>query len=268
MEILKKKIQEELNGFHGRVGLAIDLDDTKPIYLNSQEVFQCASLIKIPILLSVLLAHHKGKIDIQQQVTIESEHKVGGSGVLQALSNGFTLSVKDLMTLMIIVSDNTATNILIDLLRIEAINTRFQEMGLKQTKLNRKMMDISMIKQGKDNQTTPEEIIHCLKLVNEFNNHFGIDGQNIAKEILKHQQFREKLPALVDEDKITVFNKTGELSNVEHDCAIFDYQGKIGYVAVLMDRLNDQENAKQTIRKIGKHISDFFIRTQTDWGTS
>jgi beta-lactamase class A len=266
MEILKEKIQEELYGFHGRVGLAIELEDTKPCYLNSQEVFQSASLIKIPILLSVLLAHNKDEINIQHPVTISNENIVGGSGVLQALSNGLTLSVKDLMTLMIIVSDNTATNILIDLLGIERINTKFQELGLKHTKLNRKMMDFAAMKQGKDNQTTPEEIIHCLKLVNDFNELFEIDGQNIAKEMLNHQQIRDKLPALVDEDQITVFNKTGELSNVEHDCAIFECQGRKGYIAVLTDRLNDQENAKQTIRKIGKHISDFFIRTQTDLG--
>jgi beta-lactamase class A len=264
MEILKKKIQEELNGFHGRVGLAIKLADTKPIYMNSQEVFQSASLIKIPILLSILLAHHKGEIDIQQQVTISNENKVGGSGVLHALSNGLTLTIKDLMSLMIIVSDNTATNVLIDLLGIEAINATFYEMGLEHTKLKRKMMDFAAINLGKENQTTPEEMIHCLKLVNEC----GIDGLNIAKDTLELQQFRDKLPALVDEDKITVFNKTGELPNVEHDCAIFDCQGRIGYVAVLMDSLHDQENAKQTIRKIGKHISDFFIRTQTDLGTS
>lgn len=261
MEILKEKIQEELNGFHGRIGLGIDIGDTKPIYLNSQDVFQSASLIKIPILLSVLLAHNKGEINIQRPVTISNENIVGGSGVLQALSNGLTLSVKDLMSLMIIVSDNTATNVLIDLLGIEAINATFKEIGLEQTKLNRKMMDFAAIKQGIDNQTTPEEMIHCLKLVNKFK-HFGIDGRNIARDTLKHQQFRDKLPALVNEDKIMVFNKTGELSNVQHDCAIFDYQGRIGYVAVLMDRLDDQETAKQTIRKIGKHISDFFIRIQ------
>lgn len=261
MEILKKKIQEELINFYGRVGLAIEIEDTKSIYLNSQEVFQSASLIKIPILLSLLHAHHKGEINIQKQVTISDENKVGGSGVLQALSNGIVLSIKDLMTLMIIVSDNTATNVLIDLMGVEAINAAFQEIGLKRTKLNRKMMDFAAISQGLDNQTTPEEIIYCLKLVNKYNGHFGINGINTAKEILKYQQFREKLPALVDENKIIVFNKTGELSNVEHDCAIFDFQGRIGYVAVLMDRLNDQEAAKQTIRKIGKHISDFFIRT-------
>lgn len=262
MEILKEKIQKELNGFHGRIGLAIEIEDRKPIYLNSQDIFQSASLIKIPILLSVLLANHKGEIDIQQQFTISNDNKVGGSGVLQALSKGLTLCVKDLMTLMIIVSDNTATNLLIDLVGIEAINATFQDMGLKQTKLNRKMMDFAAIKPGKDNLTTPEEIIHCLRLVNQFNEHFGIAGLNLAKDSLKHQQYREKLPALVDEDKITVFNKTGELSNVEHDCAIFDCQGRIGYVAVLMDTLTDQETAKQTIRNIGKHISDFFVRTE------
>ena len=116
MEILKEKIQEELNGFHGRIGLAIEIEDSKPIHLNSQAVFQSASLIKIPILLSVLFANNKGEVDIRKQFTITNENKVGGSGVLQALSNGLTLSVKDLMTLMIIVSDNTATNLLIDLL--------------------------------------------------------------------------------------------------------------------------------------------------------
>lgn len=256
MEILEEEIQEVLNGFHGRLGLVVEIEGAKPLYLNSHDVFQSASLIKIPILLSVLFANHKGQIDLQQQITISNEDRVGGSGVLQVLSNGLTLSVKDLMTLMIIVSDNTATNILIDLLGIEAINATLQEMGLKQTKLKRKMMDFAAIYQGKDNQTTPEEMIHCLKIVNQFNEH----GLNIAKDTLKHQQFREKLPALVDEDKITVFNKTGELSKVEHDCAIFDCQGRIGYVAVLMDSINDRENAKQIIRKIGKHISDLLIR--------
>lgn len=262
MEILKEKIHEELNGFHGRIGLSIEIEDSKPIHLNSQAVFQSASLIKIPILLSVLFANNKGEVDIGKKFTLTNENKVGGSGVLQALSNGLTLSVKDLLTLMIIVSDNTATNLLIDLLSIEEINATFQEMGLKQTKLNRKMMDFAAINQGKDNLTTPQEIIQCLKIVNEFTEHFGIDGLNIAKDMLKHQQYRDKLPALVDKDEIMVFNKTGELSNIEHDCAIFDCQGRIGYSAVLMDRLDDQVTAKQTIRKIGKHISDFFIRTQ------
>jgi beta-lactamase class A len=265
MKTFKEKIKQEISGFQGQIGLAIEIEDGENIYFNSEELFQSASLIKIPILISVLMANKNGEIDLEQQITISQENKVGGSGVLQALSNHLSMTVKDLMTLMISVSDNTATNILIDLLGMDAINASMKEIGYEKTKLNRKMMDFSAIEEGKDNFTSPIEMIRSLELVNELNEVIGLTGMSIAYEALIHQQFRDKLPALMDIEKLTVLNKTGELPNVEHDCAIMDSQGRKAYVAVLMTRFVDQYSAKQTISRIGKHISDFLIRDQKNW---
>jgi beta-lactamase class A len=265
MENLKEKIHEELKGLQGRIGLAIEIEDAGNFYINSEEVFQSASLIKIPILISVLLANKNGEIDLEQQIINSKENKVGGSGILQALSDNLSLTVKDLMTLMISVSDNTATNILIDLLGMDAINAKIKEIGLEQTKLNRKMMDFTAIEKGKDNYTSPIEMVYCMELLNVLNDVIGIKNMPVIYETLRYQQFRDKLPAMMDLEKLIVLNKTGELPNVEHDCAIIHYRGRKGYAAVLMDGLVDQNAAKQIIRRIGKHISDFFIRTDEDW---
>jgi beta-lactamase class A len=250
MEILKKKIREELYEFDGRIGLAIEIEEAGNFYIDSEEVFRSASLIKLPILLAGIGRQKIGELDLEQLIPISKENRAGGSGILYALSDQLSLTVKDLMTLMIIVSDNTATNILIDL--------------FEHTMLNRKMMDLAAIEKGIDNFTNPREMIHSLKLLNEINDVIGITGPLIAYHALRHQQFRDKLPAMVNLEKITVVNKTGELPSVEHDCAIFEYQGRKGYVAVLTDSVIDQNAAKQIIRNIGKHISDFFIRTHKD----
>lgn len=264
MKTLKKQIKQELSGFEGKIGLAIEIEDTENIYINSHDIFQSASLIKIPILLAVV-SYKNGAVDLNQQITISKENKVGGSGVLQALSNHLSMTVRDLMTLMISVSDNTATNILIDLLGMDNINASFKELGLEQTKLNRKMMDFVAIEKGKDNFTSPIDMLRCLELLNGFNLLIRPTRQFVAYEIMNTQQFRDKLPVLMDLEKLTVLNKTGELPNVEHDCAIIDSQGRKAYVAVLMARVVDQYSAKQTISRIGKHISDYLIRDQENW---
>jgi beta-lactamase class A len=265
MESLKEKILEELKGLQGRIGLAIEIEDAGNFYINSEEVFRSASLIKIPILLAGLHRNKIGELDLEQLIPIAKDNKAGGSGILHALSDSLSMTVKDLMTLMICVSDNTATNMLIDLLSMDRINAFIKEIGFEQTKLNRKMMDVAAMEEGKDNYTSPREMIYSLKLLTEINDVIGITGLPIAYHALRHQQFREKLPALMDQEKIIVLNKTGELKSVEHDCAIFDCQGRNGYAAVLMDSLVDENDAKQIIRNIGKHISDFLIRTQDDW---
>lgn len=120
-------------------------------------------------------------------------------------------------------------------------------------------MDFTAIEQGNDNFTSPKEMIHCLKLLNGLNFKIGFEGTVIAREILKSQQFKNKLPAIMDQEKITILNKTGELSAVDHDCAIVEFRGRKVYVAALMDQLIDPYTANQTMNRIGKHISDFLV---------
>lgn len=259
MKKLVENINAELNGLNGRIGLAIDVQDGENFTINGDELFPSASLIKLPILLAGLINAKNGVLNFDQIIAITEKSKVGGSGVIQTLSSHVSLSIKDLLTLMITVSDNTATNILIDLLGMDEINSSFNQVGLTKTVLKRKMMDFAAIEQGKDNFTCPNEMIQCLKLLNGLNFTIGFEETVIAKEILKNQQFKNKLPAMMDQEKITILNKTGELPAVQHDCAIVEYRGRKIYVAVLMDQLIDPYSANQTMNRIGKQISDFLI---------
>jgi beta-lactamase class A len=255
MDQLKNKIQAELDGFHGRTGLALEIAG-ESFYFNSDEQFQSASVIKIPILIEGLRQSELGKLNLYELKSITN--KVGGSGVLQALSGAATMAIKDLMTLMIIVSDNTATNLLIDLVGMEAINTSMKKMGLQNTVLNRKMMDIAAIERGLDNYTTPLDMITCLKVVNE-GHYLSKASRELALEMLSFQQFQNKLPGMIDDERIVVANKTGSLPQVEHDCAVFKYMGKTAYAAVLMDQLDDLYAGRQKISRIGKHIADYLL---------
>lgn len=259
MKRIFENIKGELNGLDGRIGIAIDVQDGENFTINGEILFPSASIIKLPILLAGLIKVKNDVIELNQVITISENNKVGGSGVIHALSNQASLSIKDLLTLMITVSDNTATNLLIDLIGMDAINDLFKQVGLTKTVLQRKMMDFHAIEMGKDNLTSPKEMIHCLKLLNGLNFTIGFEGTVIAREILKSQQFKNKLPERMDQEKITILNKTGELPAVEHDCAILEYRGKKVYVSVLMDQLSDPYSAKQTMHRIGKHISDFLV---------
>jgi beta-lactamase class A len=255
MDRLKYNMEEELHGFNGRVGLAIEIEG-ESFYFNSEKIFPSASVIKIPILIEGLRQSEIGKINLEELISIPN--RAGGSGVLQILSSNVMMTVKDLMSLMIIVSDNTATNLLIDLLGIEAINDSMKNMGLQDTVLSRQMMDFVAIEHGLDNYTSPRDMISCLKVVNE-GTYLSKASRKIALEIMKYQQFQDKLPGMIDLDRIFVANKTGSLPRVEHDCAVFKYKGKTAYAAVLLDHLDDIFAGKQKISRIGKHIYNYLL---------
>jgi beta-lactamase class A len=259
MKTLIEKIKAELMGFDGRMGIAIEVQDGESFTINGDQEFPSASIIKLPILLAALIKAKVGEIDLDQVIKISNKSKVGGSGVIQALSKHASLSIKDLLTLMISVSDNTATNMIIDMIGMDAINDVFNQVGLTNTVLQRKMMDFQAIEMGKDNLTSPKEMIHCLKLLNGLNFKIGFEGTVIAREILASQQFKNKLPERMDQENIIILNKTGELLGVEHDCAILEYRGRRVYLAVMMDGLLEQYSAKQMMHRIGKYISDYLV---------
>ncbi|MEH7306027.1 serine hydrolase [Neobacillus drentensis] len=233
MDKLKIKIEEELRGLSGRIGLAIEIG-TESFYVNNEGQFQSASLIKVPILIEGFRQSEIGKLNVDQLVSITNH--VGGSGVLQLFSREAKLTMKDLLTLMITVSDNTATNMLIDRLGMEAINSSFEKMGLQHTALNRKMMDFEAIKKGLDNITSPMDMLTCLKVIHE-GSYLTEESRAAVLKIVSYQQFQDRIPGMMDLDKVFVANKTGSLLHVEHDCAVITHKGKTAYAAVLMTDL-------------------------------
>ncbi|GHH96757.1 serine hydrolase [Neobacillus kokaensis] len=256
----EEKLIGALAGLRGKAGVSIEIEG-ECFNFNSEEVFPSASVIKVPILIEGLRQAEAGEISLNQVLSIQD--RVGGSGVLQTLSDQVTLTVKDLLTLMITVSDNTATNMMIDLLGMDAINQSMKKLGLEKTVLKRKMMDFAAIQRGLNNVTTASDLITCLKVITE-GDCLSEKSQKLALEIMTYQQFHDKLSGAINTEKILVASKSGSLPGVENDCAIFKYQGKTAYAAVLMDQLEDEYNSRRVISKIGKGIYDCLIDKCTD----
>ncbi|MGD7046663.1 serine hydrolase [Rossellomorea marisflavi] len=214
-----------------------------------------ASLIKLPIMMAAFEQIQTGSLKGDAMVVLRHEDHVEGAGVLNGLHDGITLSIEDLLTLMITVSDNTATNRLIELIGKDSINRFCLSWKLKRTFLNRKMMDFRLLEMGQDNWTSSMDVVSCLRGINE--GRFEEASRRKMLTMLSRQQFRDKLPALVGGD-VKVFNKTGELPGVEHDCAILEStSGKIAYVAVLIDELQVPEDGRRAISRIGKLVYDY-----------
>ncbi|WLR57046.1 serine hydrolase [Mesobacillus subterraneus] len=263
LEELKARLSKELAGCKGRASLFLEIEG-EIIEFNSHLVYQSASLIKLPILLEGLRQIETGKLQKDRPVTIREIDKTGDTGVLQAMKVPH-LPLEDLLALMIIVSDNSATNLLIDLIGINSINSTIAMIGMNNSKLERKMLDFDAIRLGKDNFTSASDIALCLKeavagrSLNEYSRH-------MFYSFLLQQQFKEKLPFYMDNALLKIGNKTGELPGVEHDCGIITYGKKHALIVVLIDGLSEPESGNSTIRQIGKHLNRFIsgISTEVD----
>lgn len=257
-KLLEGKILDAIDKCMGRVSVAIDLP-SRSIQINNDTPYSAASLIKVPILLEGFRQAEEGGIDLNEIVLVPIEDRVGGAGVLSTLSENMSLTVEDLLTLMIIVSDNTATNLMIDRIGAEAINNLCNSLELKHTKLSRKMMDFLSMEQGYDNLTSASDIITCLRILDQ-SPLYSEQSRERMLSILHQQQFDTKLPARMDRERVFIANKTGELPGVEHDCAIVRYEEKTAYIAVLIDGLGENETARNTIAEIGKFLYDYLAK--------
>lgn len=207
---------------------AIIIKDSKGnrIDINPEVTFPSASLIKLFVLLSVT------KDDYKNKVKLKNDEKVGGFGMLQTLDEGLELTVKDLCYLMICLSDNTATNMLIDYLGIEKINKIIIENGFKNTVLGRKMMDMEGKKRGLDNFTSAEDVLKVLEILFQDENNLNI---------LKKQMCNSKLP-LYFFRKAEFAHKTGDLVGVEHDAGrLFLNNEYIDIVVLTKDLENNKD---------------------------
>ena len=133
---LEERIEAELKSYDGTMGLYIDDLKGNVITRFPDEKFETASTIKVYILAALFDAIEQGKASLKDMLSCEERFWIDGSGILGSLEVGTTLSVKNVATLMIIVSDNIATNMLIDYLGIDSINACIQKLGCKDTVLH------------------------------------------------------------------------------------------------------------------------------------
>jgi beta-lactamase class A len=161
LEILRGKLQAELEeivaAYEGVAGLhVIDLTSQDRFAVNDDLIFPQASSIKVPILLELFRRAESDPEFLRKRVVMGDDVRTGGSGVLRVLSDGGSaLSLEDYAIYMVVHSDNTATNVLIDELGMDAVNQLSVRLGAPETKLQRKMIRPEASARGDENLSTP-----------------------------------------------------------------------------------------------------------------
>ena len=257
MSPIENIVSKILKSVAGTFGVAAcHLKTGEEILINENEVFKSASVIKVPILVELFCRRDEGDISLGEIIELKDEYKVDGSGVLKELHAGLQFTVLDLATLMIVVSDNTATNMLIDRLGPESVTERIRSYGLKDTILSRKMYDFEQAACGKENLCTPRDMTLLLKLMAEGR----ISGKSTSMEmlgIMARQQYREKIPLLLPKG-IKVANKTGSLTAVTHDVGVVTTSEHEYVLSILAGDAADTVAADRAIAEASKAVYEHF----------
>ena len=251
---LKKEIEKIISQVDGKVCVNFyDLNKNDGFSINGNEKVLSASMIKLLILAELMKKISEDKFSLSDTIMMANFMKTEGDGVLKELNTGHHFNLKELATLMIIVSDNQATNILIDFLGMENINLLGKELGLRETFLERRMMDAEARKNGYDNYTSADDISLLLKLIYQ-EKLIDKEASQLMLDILLKQQQGERLQRYLPTD-IKIAHKCGDLDNLENDGGIIWLEEKAYILVVLTSGMSNLQ-CKQTIGKISKFVYD------------
>ena len=232
LEHARHSIDRIIQAAPGRVALVVkDLSTGETIQWFPDERFPAASVIKIPILVEAFRQAQEGRFQLDKHLPVRSEDKVGGFGILKELPSVESLSFLDLLTLMIIISDNTATNLCIQRVGVSAVNETMVSLGLRATVLQRKMMDMAAREQGLDNFTSAGDMARLLELL-AADQILTPEACARSLDILTRQQVNDRLPLLLP-SHVKVAHKTGELPGIRHDVGILFIDSRRVIVAAL-----------------------------------
>ena len=220
---LESVLAQRIENFPGVAGLCLcDLATERQIALNGDELFPTASTIKAPVLMRVLELAEQGVLDLNATTAVPQSAIVGGSGVLGHLEgygeHGLLLSRLDVAILMIIVSDNTATDLCIDWCGLDSVNQMLDALGLPQTRLNRKLMDLEAARRNEENVSTPAELVRLFTLL--YQGHPTSYVSQRALAILrkpKDGMLEKALPLL---NPPLLANKPGAIGRVRCDAGV------------------------------------------------
>lgn len=185
--------------------------------VREEEPFLAASVIKFPLLLHVLEKAAAGEISLDQKLTVEDWEKMPSCGALNQFTGPVEADIRTLCRLMIVISDNTATNKLIRLCGIDGVNAAFRRMGLEQTVLRRLLFDSEASARGLENTVSPREMGMLLERLyrGEF---VSTEVSRYALDILLDQQIGHKLEGKLKEADVA--HKTGEDSGLSNDVGL------------------------------------------------
>jgi beta-lactamase class A len=249
----------------GVLGVAIkDLTTDQTFLLRADQVFPQASSIKIAVLAELYhqsqlgAEGHSEQAQLMDSYTVQTSDLVPDSDIMQGLTPGVTrLTNRDLATMMVAVSDNSATNVLMDRVGMDKVNALMDSLGLAHTRLRRKMMDLQAAREGRENVSTPREMMSLLeslyrgKVLNK-----ALTG-DFFKVLSTHKDsfIPRDLPA-----DVRSANKPGELEGVRNDCGIVFAPNRPYVICVMTTYLTNERAGEDVISKISLAAYRMFSR--------
>ena len=233
----------------GVVGLAIeDITTGNHIFVRPDEVFAQASSIKIAVLADLYLQAQQGKLKLTDLYTVQSSDLVPDSDIMAGLTPGITrITLRDLATMMVAVSDNSATNVLIDRVGMENVNAMLESLSLAHTRLRRKMMDLAAAQEGRENISSPREMMLLLGAIYRgklLNKESSADFFKVLSTNKDSWIPRDLPPGL------QIANKPGALEAVRNDSGIVFVEGRPYIICVMTSFLGNEREGEEAISKI------------------
>ena len=262
---LQERIADVNRRLDGIMGVAIrDLTSGETFLLRGDEIFPQASSIKIAVLAELYHQEQRGRrgehavARLADLYTVRAEDMVPDSFIMLGLTPGVTrVTNRDLATMMVAVSDNAATNVLIERLGMANIEHMLESVGLKNTHLQRKMMDIEAAREGRENLSTPREMMTLLDAI--YRNKL-LDKELTADffKILSTPK-DSSIPKLLPGD-VVIANKPGELEAVRNDSGIVFVPNRPFVLCVMTTYLRNERDGQQAISEIGLATYEYFDR--------
>lgn len=246
-------VVEDLDGVAGYA--IIDLTTGRRFDRLAGDAFPTASTIKLAVLYELLKQAEEGRLDLDRVAPLDGTQKVAGSGVLQHL-RAPALSLRDHAALMMILSDNTATNVVIDAVGMDRVNARMTGLGATPTLLRRKMMDAAAAARGDENIASPGALAQTATLLWRGEG-LTAASRDEAHRILRQVggQIRRATPA-----RVPVFSKTGSLAAVRAEAAVVDLEGRPYAIAVMTTYLAADADGDRAVFEIASAAHGYFER--------
>ncbi len=254
---LTARLDEIARRVDGVVGyVVVDLTSGEQVAARlGREPFPTASAIKVPILYELLKRADEGSLQLDAATPLARSQVVGGSGVLQHLTTP-SLSLRDHAALMMILSDNTATNVVIDAVGMSSVTARMRAFGLGDILLRRKMLDDEAVRRGDENVASPASLLKSTELLWKGE---GLTParRDLGREILRlvSGAIRTSIPS-----RVAVFSKTGSLTGVRAETAIVDVSNAPFGIAVMTTYLKEDAAGSRAIGEIASASYSYFER--------
>lgn len=296
LERLRPRLQELADAFPGVLGVAVrDIKTGEEISINGDRPFPMASVYKVPIMVEVFRQIEAKKFSLDDRIELGDEHRTLGSGVLTLLSNGLKPAIKDLVTLMIVLSDNEATDILLKKVGAENVTATMRSMGLNNIRVDRTTFELirdyvgfmdenargktykEIIAMSATRRVTPEkqaeaerEFAKVMKDVSSPRDMAlllekiykgeaaGRESCQMMMTILGQQMFNQRLPRYLPESS-RMAHKTGTIGSTTNDAGVMFVRGNPIAIAVFtVEKRAPRGEIEELMGRLTRVVYDFF----------